>query len=70
VINGEENACASPFAHSRKAMTGDWIADVNRIWARGTASTLELGRPAAAKNPLRHGQWHFQTHDLKPAFNL
>ena len=36
----------------------DWIAEIKRIWARGPASTLELARAvAAAKSPLRHGQW-------------
>ncbi|SRR6266568_2052054 len=43
---------------ARFASAADWIAEIKRIWAHGPASTLELARAvAAAKKPLRHGQW-------------
>ena len=36
----------------------DWVGEINRLWAKGNAATLELARiVSAARNGLRRGGW-------------
>src|SRR5687767_2304548 len=36
----------------------DWIGEINKAWARGPASTLELARVvSAARHALPRGEW-------------